>query len=152
MEKLWTLSRHALVLVCDGRKAIFLVNDGVATKPELKVCEVLEAAPSTTPQERPGRRPDRVGADGGKGSRSAMEAPDPHQREEHRFVLDVARRLEQKVADNAPPAIVIAAAPDVLGGLRKGLSQDVQRLIKAEFAKDLINTPVSGITAAIFGV
>ena len=152
MEKLWKLSRGSLVLVCDGRKAIFLVNDGAAANPELSVSEVLEAEPSTAPNERPGRRPDRVGADGGKGSRSAMETPDPHQREEDQFVLDVAQRLERKVGDDTPPAIVIAAAPDVLGKLRKHLPQNVQRLIKAEFAKDLTNAPVSGITAAIFDV
>lgn len=149
MDKLWKLQRDALVLVCDGRKAVFLVNDGPATQPDLKVRDVMEAKAAAEPSDRPGRRPDRRGADGGKGSLSGMEMPDPHALEAEAFVREIAERLARAVAADAPPAIVLAAAPDVLGALRKHMPENAASLILAEFPKDLAHLPVDRIAAAI---
>ena len=152
MEKLWKLKRNTLVLVCDGRKAMFLVNANSSTDPALRVLEVMEAAAGPGARERPGRRPDRVGVKGDKSSLSAMEPPDLRRREKDQFVLEIAARLERKVREDQPASIVIAAAPDILGELRKHMPDSARNLIEAEFAKDLTHMSVGGITAALLDV
>lgn len=152
MEKLGKLQRNTLVLVCDGRKAIFLVNDGPAMAPDLNVREIMNSHPAAEPSDRPGRRPDRVGAEGGKGSLSAMEMPDPHKQELETFSQEVADKLARKIGADAPHSIVIAAPPDVLGALRKHMPKKAQPLIEAEFAKDLTHMTVEDITAAILDI
>ena len=149
MKKLWKLQNGALVLVCDGRKALFLANDGSATQPSLAVREVLEASPVSEPADRPGRRPDRVGADGGKGSMSGMENINPSAQEMERFVLEVTGKLGDRVRADTPGEVVIAAAPNVLGELRKHLPENARKLIGAEFSKDLTHLPIDKIAAAI---
>src|SRR5205085_4845882 len=77
------IPNQALVLVGDGRKALFLRNRGTPAHPELVVVDEVEQDDPPTRElgtDRPGRK---HGTDGV--SRSAIEETDQHQRAEQRF-------------------------------------------------------------------
>ncbi|NWG72516.1 MAG: host attachment protein [Parvularculaceae bacterium] len=133
-----------LVLVADGRKALFLRNRGDAELPDLRVEEVLTGAPNPRTSEqgadRPGRQwnmPD--------GRRSAMESTDYHQLAEADFARSVAAALNEHDRIGKVSALVVAAPPATLADLRKGYSPSLRSKLKAEIDKDLTKHPVSEI-------
>jgi protein required for attachment to host cells len=77
--------------------------------------------------------------------RSAVEAVDWHDIEEHRFAKQVAAKLEQIAREKKIPALVVVAPPKTLADLRSAFHSDVQALIMAEVNKDLTKHPVGEI-------
>ena len=143
MQKL-AIPHDALILVGDGRKALFLRNDGDEKFPNLKTEQVFaEENPRT--HEQGTERPGSTFAYAGATRRGSMDQTDWHQLEEHRFVERVAATLEQVVRHRNVPALVIAAPPRTLADLRRALHADVQKRIVAEIGEDLTNHPVSEI-------
>jgi protein required for attachment to host cells len=97
------IPNEALVLVGDGRKALFLRNHGTPASPNLVLEDEIEQDnPPTREQgtDRPGRK---RGSDGV--SRSAIEETDQHQRAEQRFAAPLADEL------GCPVRIDLQAAP-----------------------------------------
>jgi protein required for attachment to host cells len=130
----------ALVFVGDGRKALFLRNEGNPRSPNLKTVRVFsDVNPPTSEQgtDKPGRSFSRVGS-----SRSSVEQTDWHDLEEHRFADQVAAALEREVRAHKLPALVIVAPPRTLAELRRVLHGDVRKCIVAEVDKDLTKQPV----------
>jgi protein required for attachment to host cells len=144
------LPHDALVLVGDGRKALFLRNAGDEKMPDLRTERVfVDEDPPTHEQgtDRPG-----IGfASAGSPRRSAMEQTDWHHIEEHRFAERVAKALEDFVRKARVPAILIAAPPKTLADLRRAFHPDVQAKIVAEVGKDLTNHPVGEIETHLLG-
>ncbi len=137
------IPHNAYVFVGDGRKALFLRNDGDAMFPNLKTEQVMtNDNPPTREQgtDKPGRSFSSVGA-----RRSSMEPTDWHEIEEQRFAHDVADALVRLVREQEVPALVIAAPPRTLAELRRTLHADVTKLIIAEIDKDLTHQPVYDI-------
>jgi protein required for attachment to host cells len=131
-------------LVGDGRKALFLRNDGDEKFPNLKTERVFaEENPPT--HEQGTDRPGRGHESGGTHRRSSIEQTDWHHLEEHRFVERVAAALEDVVRRNHTPALVIVAPPKTLADLRRAFHADVQKKIIAEIGKDLTKHPVGEI-------
>ncbi len=97
--------------------------------------------------DRPGRR-----FDGGVNHRSGMEASDPVQMRETRFVQSIATRLDVMQADRRFDRLIIAAAPTALGDLRPALSDKVKSTITAELPKDLTNVPQPQLSKHFEGV
>ncbi len=125
----------ALVLVGDGRKALFLRNRGNPHKVELVTEHVLEQNnPATREQgsDRPGRA---HGSDGN--ARSAMEETDWHQLAEDRFADDIADALYRMAHAQQFDELVVVAPPKVLGILRGAWHKEVSSRIVAEVPKDL---------------
>lgn len=86
-------------------------------------------------------RPGRAFASAGHG-RSAMEpATDPVEKIEVDFAKSLADMLNEKLTKKAFDRLIIAAAPQALGNLRKAFSPQVQATILAEMAKDLTRIP-----------
>lgn len=82
MSKL-KIPHDAIVFVADGRKALFLRNEGDEKFPNLKTEQVFEQSDLATHDqgsERPGRT-----RKSGSGQRSTVEPVDWHDLEEHRF-------------------------------------------------------------------
>jgi protein required for attachment to host cells len=137
------IPHDALILVGDGRKALFLRNHGDAKFPNLRVEHVfLDPNPPTHEQgtDRPGRA---FSGDGGR--RSSMEGTDFHDLEEDRFARDVAAALEKVVRERKVKALIIVTPPRTLADLRHALHPDVKKCIIAEIAKDLTKHPVDEI-------
>jgi protein required for attachment to host cells len=134
------LPHDAFVFVGDGRKALFLRNDGDAKFPNLKTERVFtDLNPPTHEQgtDRPGRSFSSVGA-----GRSSVEPTDWHDLEEHRFADQVAAALESVVRERKVKTLVIVAPPRTLAELRRVIHADVKKCIVAEIDKDLTKQPV----------
>ena len=138
------LPHRAVVFVGDGRKALFLLNEGTALEPRLEVQRVFEDEnPPTHEQgsDRPGRALSGIAP-----SRSAMEQTDCHDIEKHRFTRAVACALNSLLQQSRAEHVVIVAPPRTLADLRQSFSPAVEKLIVAEIAKDLTGLTVSDIS------
>jgi protein required for attachment to host cells len=140
MNKL-KIPHNAFVFVGDGRKALFLRNDGDEKFPNLKIERVFEDEnPSTHEQgsERPGRVKEA-------GNRSAVEPTDWHEIEQHRFTRKVAAAMEREIRAGKIKALVVVAPPRTLADLRNALHADVKARVIAEINKDLTKHPIGEI-------
>lgn len=134
---------NAYMVVGDGRKALFLRNEGSLVAPRLKTEQVLlNDNPATREQGSgpPGRSFASVGT-----RRSAMEQADWHEIGEQRFARTIADALEGLARDRDIPGFVIAAPPRTLAELRRLLDTNVKARIIAEIDKDLTGHPVEDI-------
>jgi protein required for attachment to host cells len=134
------LPHDAFVFVGDGRKALFLRNEGDAKFPNLKTERVfIDVNPPTHEQGtgKPGRSFSSVGW-----GRSSLESTDWHDLEEHRFADLVAAALERVVRERRVKALVIVAPPRTLAELRRVFHADVKDCIIAEIDKDLTKQPI----------
>jgi len=128
------------VVVCDGRKALFLENIGDEVFPNLHIKETHEHSESRTSaqgSDAPGRIHQSVGP-----ARSAVQQTDWHDQEERAFLTTLASRLHAAVSKGETRALIIVAAPRALGMLREAYSHAVRKAIRAELAKDLVSLPV----------
>jgi len=139
-----------MVFVGDGRKALFLRNDGDEKFPNLKTEQVFaEENPPT--HELGTDRPGVAFAHAGSHRRASVGDTDWHHLEEHRFVERVAAALEDVVRNRGVPALVIAAPPRTLADLRRAFHADVKKRIVAEVGKDLTKHPVPEIETHLLG-
>jgi protein required for attachment to host cells len=139
----------AIVFVGDGRKALFLRNDGDQEFPNLKTERVfVDDNPPTHEQgtDRPGRSFSSIGP-----ARSAIETTDWHELEEHRFACRVAEALEKLVRERNVKALIVAAPPRTFAVLRHAFHNDVKSRIMAEFDKDFTKHPVDEIEKHLAG-
>jgi protein required for attachment to host cells len=143
MSKL-KLPHNAFVFVGDGRKALFLRNEGDEKFPNLKTENVFEDENPLT-HEQGSEAPGRVSKGLDLSQRSAVEAADWHQIEEHRFTRKVAAAMEQVVRTGKVPALVVVAPPKTLAELRSVFHSDVRSRVIAEINKNLTKHPVEEI-------
>ena len=137
------LTRDTSVVVADGEKALFLHNVTDAEDPNLDVAETdAQDNPKDIAQSanRPGR-----GHDTGPNQRSAFDDTDWHELAKDRFAADLADKLYTRVHAGKIDRLVIAAAPHVLGELRRHLHKEVADRIVGEIDKTLTNHPVHRI-------
>src|SRR3974390_3132229 len=134
----------AFVFVGDGRKALFLRNDGDEKFPNLKTESVFEDDNPLT-HEQGSERPGRVSKAFDSSQRSAVEPVDWHHLEEHRFARQVASAMEEVMRSRKVPALVVVAPPRTLADLRNAFHADIQARVIAEINKDLTKHPVDEI-------
>lgn len=137
------LPHRAVVFVGDGRKALFLLNEGTGLKPRLKVRQVFEDEnPPTHEQgsDRPGRA-----LSGTEPNRSVMEQTDWHDIEKHRFARTITSALARLLEESHSERVVVVA-PRTLADLRRSYSPAVEKRIVAEIAKDLTGLTASDIS------
>ncbi|MBY0381760.1 MAG: host attachment protein [Xanthobacteraceae bacterium] len=142
MQK-FKLPHDSIVLIADGRKALFLRNEGDGMFPNLVTARVFkDINPPTREQgsDRPGRVHESLSS-----RRSGIEGTDWHTLEEHKFVAEVTAALERYVRDENPKKVILVAPPRVLGDLRSQLAADVKKRVVAEIEKDLTKHPVNEI-------
>lgn len=144
------IPHDAFVFVGDGRKAIFLRNEGDEKFPNLKTEQVFEEENPPT-REQGTDRPGHLGKAPGSGRRSAVETADRHDLNEHRFAKTVAGAMERLMRERKAPALVIVAPPRTLADLRSALHADVAARVIAEVNKDLTRHPVGEIEKHLTG-
>lgn len=145
------IPHNAFVFVGDGRKALFLRNEGDEKYPNLKTENVFEDVNPPT-HEQGSEQPGRVSKAQHSGQRSAVEPVDWHDIEEHHFAKHVAAKMEQVVRQRKVPALVVVAPPRTLADLRNAFHSDVRALIVAEINKDLTKHPIGEIERHLTGV
>lgn len=149
MNKL-KIPHDAFVFVGDGRKALFLRNDGDEKFPNLKTEKVFEDE-NPPSHEQGSERPGRVSKASQTGHRSAVETTDWHDIEEHQFARKVAAAMEEVVRTRKVKALVVVAPPRTLADLRDAFHADVKACIIAEINKDLTKHPVWDIEKHLTG-
>ena len=141
------LPKNALVLVADGRKMLFLRNQGNGAEIDLRVEDHRE---QRNPPDREqgsdtaGRSFSSVGS-----RRSAMDETDFHQLAEDRFAAEAADLLRKRALVNDFDTLVVVAPPHTLGELRKHYHKEVASRIVCELDKDLTGRPVEDIEVAL---
>ncbi len=137
----------AFVVVADGRKMLFLRNEGDADYPNLQVERKREQDnPSNGEQtaDAPGRSFSSMGA-----GRSAYEETDFHQLEEDRFAAETAALLKKRALENDFESLIIVAPPRTLGELRKNYHKEVAQRLTGEIDKDLTRHTLADIEKAL---
>ncbi len=145
------LPHDAFVFVGDGRKALFLRNEGDEKYAHLVTERVLADEDNPPSREQGTDKPGRAFNSAHSTARSAMEATDWHEIEEHRFAERAAEALEAIVRERDVPAVVIAAPARTLSDLRRSLHADVKARVLAEIDKDFTKMPVWDIEKHIVG-
>lgn len=138
------IPHQALIFVGDGRKALFLRNDGDAKFPNLRVERVFENENLST-HEQGSDRPGRMSQGAVAGRKGAVEPTDWHDLEEHRFTRTVAASMEQMVRASKATALIVVAPPRTLAELRNAMHSDVKARVIAEINKDLTKHSVQEI-------
>ena len=162
---------NAMVLVADGRKMLFLRNEGDDQYLNLVVEHAQEQVnPADRDQKTDaagGSSGSQMGAGapgvaqgGGTGgsrgqgagfapSRGSMEETDFHQLEEDRFAAEAAELLKKRALNNQFESLIIVAPPKTLGEMRKHYHVEVEKRLKGELDKDLTGHPIPEIEAAL---
>ena len=141
------LPHNSVVLVADGRKMLFLRNEGDAEFPNLVVEKAQEQDnPATRDQatDSAGRASSPQG-----GVQSSVEPTDFHQIEEDRFAADAADFLKLGALKNDYDSLIVIAPPKTLGELRKHYHKEVSSRLKGELDKDLTGHPIKDIEKAL---
>lgn len=131
------------IVVADGTKALFLVNEGDEHAAHFRVMR-KEEQENPQAQDWAANRPGRFN-DGPNVHRSAVEDTDWHELEQERFAGELADILYKRAHQGRFEKLVIAAAPQALGQIRKELHQEVVSRVIAEIDKDLTNHPIGEI-------
>jgi protein required for attachment to host cells len=96
---------------------------------------------------------DTVGRSISAASNTVHHKYEPHMAERNQesiaFTQQLAQWLDTAVRENACDRLVIAAAPQTLGNLRKSLSKRVQKHVTAEINKDLTKHPEPSLRAEL---
>ncbi|MHB1104075.1 MAG: host attachment protein [Devosia sp.] len=129
------------VLIADGAQARVLEYSG-PSKGLVQVEGLKFQDAHMKNREIMADRPGRVYSSAGHG-RSAMEPrTDPVDYRESEFLRSVAELLNQKCLEGAFRKLVIAAAPQALGDLRRFLTPATMEKVTAEIPKDLTTVPI----------
>jgi protein required for attachment to host cells len=138
------------VIVGDGRKAIFLRNDGTPAAPKLSIIRSCDAPANPRTSELGTGRPGRV-VNSVDGRRSGVEQPDYHDEREIAFARKTAEEIGVLCADKAAKWVALVAAPRTLAVWRQHLPEKASSKIAAELPKDLTKHPVKDITTVLTG-
>ncbi len=128
------------ILIADGARARVVEHTGpgkgLTEVPGLKFSDERMRAGEIM-ADRPGRSFSSAGH-----GRSAMEQQtDPVDKREADFVAGVAEIIAENNTAKKFDRLIIAAAPQALGDLRKAMTPQIQETIIAEIPKDLTRIP-----------
>jgi protein required for attachment to host cells len=160
----------AVVVVADGRKMLFLRNEGDAEFPNLQVeHKELHPNPKDSDQKRDqsgqsmstqsGQGAPSIAQNGSMHARGAgaqfapargtMGETDFHQLEEDKFAAETAEMLKKRALNNEFESLIIVAPPKTLGELRKHYHKEVESRLLGEISKDLTDHTVPQIEEAL---
>lgn len=139
----------ARILVCDGRKALFIRNAGPAGKPmfeiEQEMHETSAAHSADLGSDKPGRLTNVIGP------RSAIEGTDWHDAAEEAFLRRAVEAFTALCDANGVSEIVLVAPPRALAVVRKAASKSLQDRVIGAIDKDLTKHPVHEIEKIVSG-
>ena len=144
-----TLPHNALVLVADGRKLLFLRNQGDDAQIDLRT-EAHDERQDLKDSELRTDAPGTVQQSAGYGHSTYAET-DFHQHEEDRWIKDAAAEINKRALANDFDALVIVAPPKSLGLIRKELHKEAEKRVVATINKEMSGRPIPDIEALIVG-
>jgi protein required for attachment to host cells len=144
------LPNRALVLVADGKKMLFLRNEGDQNQIDLRT-EAHDEREDRKNSEIKTDAPGAIGQSAGYSGRVAYEETDFHQQEEDLWVKDAAEELKKRALRNDFDDLVIVAPPKALGVLRKELHKEVEKRILFTCNKEMTDRPIPDIEELLVG-
>jgi len=144
------LPNQALVLVADGKKMLFLRNEGDRNQIDLRT-EAHDERDDRKDSDIKSDAPGTIGQSAGYSGRVAYEETDFHQQEEDLWVKDAAAELKRRALRNDFADLVIVAPPKALGVLRKELHKEVERRILFTCNKEMTDRPIPDIEELLVG-
>lgn len=124
------------ILVADGARA--RIFECLGTGRDIEIAETNRFEEHHPPSHEIGRdRPARVHDSVGPGRHAVEPKVDPHRQMEVEFAGHLADLLNERLAAGDYDSLLIIAAPEMLGNLRKALNEPVRAKVIAELAKDL---------------
>lgn len=143
------LPNGALVMVADGKKMLFLRNQGDVNQIDLRTeahDEREDRKDSEIKTDAPGAQSPRVGV-----GRDTMDETDFHQQAEDRWVKDAAEELRRRALRNDFESLAIIAPPKALGVLRKKLHKEVEKRLVMTLNKEMTDRPIPEIEDLLVG-
>lgn len=138
------IAHQALVLLCDGARALIARNIGTAFDVRLQVVLSL-SAPDNLPSRFHGSdRPGKVAVAGGT-HRSAVEATDHHALAEAAFVAEAVEAFEHISEQEKSAALAVVAPPRALATLRRHMDHLRGSRPVVQIDKDLTKHPTKEI-------
>ena len=139
----------ALVLVADGRKMLWLRNNGDSEMVDLRTESHDERA---DPMDRE-IKPDAPGTQGQRmgDGRPAMGEADFHQQGEDRWIRDAAEEVNRRALTNDFDALAVVIPPKALGEFRKKLHKEAERRIVLTVNKEMTDRPIADIEGLLVG-
>ena len=144
------LANQTLVLVADGKKMLFLRNQGDENQIDLRT-EAHDEREDRMDREIKSDAPGAIGQSAGYSGRVTYEETDFHQLDEDRWAKDAADRLRERALRNDFDKLVIVAPPKVLGVLRKDLHKEVERRLLFTCNKEMTDRPIPDIEDLLVG-
>jgi protein required for attachment to host cells len=146
-----SLPHDTLVLVADGRKALFLRNHGDGGLIDLRTADHRERSDhkdSDIKTDASGQSPapGNTGLGGG-----TMGETDFHQQAEDRFARDLADRVNAMALAQKFDNLVVVAPARTMGELRPLWHKEVSRRLSAEHVKEMTDRPLADIEALLTG-
>ncbi len=148
------LPHQALVLVTDGRKSLFLRNQGDEAQIDLRTeahDEREDLKDRELKTDSPGNAPVLKASGGAEAHRPAYSETDFHQQEEDRWVKDAAEELKKRALRNDFDALAIIAPPKALGTFRKEFHKEVEKRIVLTVNKEMTDRPIPDIEELLVG-
>ncbi len=146
-----TLPHNALILVADGRKALFLRNRGNGRQIDLHTAahsEREDRKDSDIKTDAAGQSPAPAGSGLPGGT---MGEPDFHQQEEDRFARDLAEKVNAMALAGQFDALVVIAPARTMGELRPLWHKEVAARLAREHVKEMTDRPIRDIEALLVG-
>ena len=145
------LPHDTLILVADGRKALFLRNHGDGQQIDLRIAshrEREDRKDSDIKTDAAGRssRPAGVG-----GFQDTMAEPDFHQQEEDRFARNLSEKVNAMALAGEFDHLVVVAPARTMGELRPLWHKEVSARIIGEHVKEMTDRPIPDIEALLIG-
>ena len=140
----------ALVLVADGKKILFLRNQGDEGIIDLRTEAHDEREDVSSKGELATDAPGTVQQSAGYGH-STYEETDFKQLEEERWAHSAAEEVNRRVLAGDFEELAIIAPPKTLGEIRKKLHKEAERRVVCEIPKEMTRRPIPDIEALIVG-
>ncbi len=137
------------LLVCDGRKALFIRNGGPAAKPAFTVEQEMHETGASHTADLGADEPGRLG--NAFGPRSSIEGTDWHQAAEDAFVRRAVDAFTALCDANDVREVVLVAPPRALATIRKIAGKSLHDRVIGEIDKDLTKHPVHEIEKIVKG-
>ena len=129
------------ILVANGTHAIIACNRGPGYGIEPDIAHEFQG-PNVHNRDIMSDAPGRAFDSAGQG-RHAMEPPtDPQRNNQRAFAREIAAHIESAADRNVFDNLVLVAAPQMLGELRKYLSDTTTAKVTGELPKDLTHLPL----------
>ena len=139
----------ALVLVADGKKVLWLRNQGDSELIDLRT-ESHDRRDDPMDREIKTDAPGTQGQRWGDG-RPAMDEVDFHQQGEDRWIKDAAEEVNRRALSNDFDALAVIIPPKALGEFRKKLHKEAERRVICEIPKEMTGRPIPDIEALLVG-